>query len=182
MAELFTGIIMAMGGGGGAAAGGAAAAAGAGAAAGGFSWAGLASLGATVVGGLASIASGNAQGAALEAQARDENFRAVQETVNGRQEALQAMKKLNQDLANVSVAGYASGLAPQGSIEAAQNAAIEAGEFNITMSRTNAQMAAASRRQNSYQLRQEARAARRAGMFGAIQGGLSAFGRQTARG
>jgi len=183
MAVLFTSFLSAIGGGGGAAAG-AAGAAGAvgGAAASGISWAGLASVGSTIVGGLASIMGGQQQKAALNAQARDEDMNAVQETINGRQEALMAMRKLNADLGSVLVAGYGSGLTPEGSIEAAQNEALKTGEANISMARTNAAYASAKRRQQSAQLRAEGKAAAMGGIFGAIQGGLSMFSRTTARG
>lgn len=187
MAVLFTTLVSALGGGGGAAAG---AAAGAGAASGGAAAAGgigstfatLASVGSTIVGGLASMAAGRNQQAALNAQAADEETKAVQETINGRQDALSAMRKLNEDLAFVTVAGYGSGLAPTGSIEAAQQEAIATGEANINMARNNAAYASASRRQSASQLRQEGKAARSQGIYGAIQGGLSLFSRRTARG
>ena len=125
---------------------------------------------------------GNQQASALKAQARDEETKAVQETINGRQEALQAMRKLNADLASVVVAGYGSGLEPTGSIEAAQNEALKVGEANMSMARDNAAFAAASRRQQAQQLKNEARAARTQGIFSAIQGGLSLFSRRQARG
>lgn len=184
MAVLFTTLLSAVGGGGGAAAGAAAAGAGAaaGAAAGGLSWATIASVGSTIVGGLASIAGGRQQEAAMNAQADDADMEAVQETLNGRQEALTAMRKLNADLGSIIVAGYGSGLTPEGSIEAAQNEAIATGEANINMARNNSSLAAARRRGQGAQLRAEGRAARTQGIFGAVQGGLSLFSRRTARG
>lgn len=193
MAVLFTTLVSALGGGGGAAAAGAAAGTAAGAAAGTAagaaatggafsSLATIASIGSTVVGGLASIASGKQQEAALKSQAFDEETKAVQETINGRQEALTAMRKLNTDLSNVVVAGYGSGLEATGSIEAAQNEAARVGEANINMARNNASYASAARRGQAQQLRNEGRGARAQGLFGAIQGGLSLFSRRTARG
>ena len=181
MAELFTTLIATLGGGGAAAAGTAAGAAGAGAGIG-STLATIASVGSTVVGGLASIASGRQQQAAFNAQAADEESKAVQETLSGRQEALTAMRKLNQDLANITVAGYASGLSPTGSIEAAQNEASRIGEANINMARNNAAYASAARRGQAQQLRNEGRGARQQGIFGAVSGGLSLFSRRQARG
>lgn len=180
MAELFTTLIAGLGGGGSsaAAAGGAAA----GAATTGFSLTSLLSTGATVVGGLASLASGRNQASALNAQAGQEDIKAVQEEINGRQEALTAMRKLNADLGNVLVAGYASGLAPSGSVEAAQNEALQTGEANITMARNNARFAAAARRGQAAQLRTEARGAKSQGLFSAISGGLSLWSRRDQRG
>lgn len=184
MAALFTTLIGALGGGGGsaaAAAGGAAASA-SGAASIGSTLATIASAGATVIGGLASLNSGRAQQSALNAQAGDEETKAVQETLEGRQQALTAMRQLNKDLANVVVAGYGSGLEPTGSIEAAQNEALRVGEANINMARDNAAYASAARRGQAQQLRNEGRAARQQGIYGAISGGLSLFSRKLARG
>lgn len=136
----------------------------------------------TVVGGLASIRSGQAQEAALEAQAQDETLRANQETINGREVALDAMKKLNDNLAAITVAGYASGLQSSGSVESAQREAMDVGEANMTMARENSRFAAAARRGQANQLRAEGAAARQEGIFGAIRGGLSWAQRGFARG
>jgi hypothetical protein len=184
MAVLFTSFLSAIGGGGGAAAGAAAGAAGAAAGAGSaFSTlATIASVGSTIVGGLASIAAGKQQQQALEAQAWDEDSKAVQETINGRQEALTAMRKLNADLAGITVAGYASGLSPEGSVAAAQEEALKTGDANINMARDNAAYASAARRGQASQLRREGRAANQQGIFGAITGGLSLFSRVSNRG
>ena len=152
-------------------------------AAGGFaSLASIASIGSTVVGGLASLASGAQKKSALDQSAVDEETKAVQETITGRQDALAAMQKLNQDLSKVTVAGFASGLAGDGSIKAAQDEATRIGEANINTARNNAAYMAASRRGQARQLRIEGKAARTEGIFGAIQGGLSLFSRRTARG
>lgn len=152
-------------------------------AAGGFaSLASIASIGSTVVGGLASLASGAQKKSALDQQAMDEDTKAVQETITGRQDALQAMQKLNADLAKITVAGFASGLSGDGSIAAAQDQASKIGEANINTARNNAAYMAASRRGQARQLRVEGNAARTEGIFGAIQGGLSLFSRRTARG
>jgi hypothetical protein len=179
MAELFTTLIAGLGGGGSAAAAGGAAA---GAATTGFSLTSLLSTGATVVGGLASMAAGRQQQSALNAQAGQEEIKAVQEEINGRQEALTAMRKLNSDLSNVLVAGYGSGLSPTGSIEAAQNEALQTGEANITMARNNARFASAARRGQAQQLRIEGRGAKNQGLFSAISGGLSLGSRRDQRG
>lgn len=184
MAVLFTTLVSALGGGGTAAATGGAAAAGAASAGAGIgsTLASIASIGSTVVGGLASLASGRQQQSAFNAQAKDEEQKAVQETLSGRQEALTAMRKLNMDLANVVVAGYGSGLTPEGSIEAAQNEASRVGDANINMARDNASYASAARRGQAQQLRNEGRAAKSQGIFGAVSGGLSLFSRRAARG
>jgi len=155
----------------------------AGAAAGGFaSLATIASIGSTVVGGLASIASGNQKKAALNQQAFDEDTKAVQETITGRQDALAAMQKLNTDMAKITVAGFASGLQGDGSIQAAQNEAARVGEANINTARNNSAYLAAARRGQAKQIRVEAKAAGTEGILGAVQGGLSLLSRRTARG
>lgn len=183
MAELFTVIVSGLTGGGGAAAGATAGAGVAGgAAAGGLSFASIASGLSTVVGGLASIAAGRAEKEALYAQAADEESKAVQEQLNGRQEALTALRKLNQDLAFVTVAGYGSGLTAEGSIDAARQEAMKTGEQNISMARENANYTSAARRGRAYQLKREGRAAATGGMLRAVSGGLSMFSRGQARG
>lgn len=152
-------------------------------AAGGFaSLASIASIGSTVVGGLSSLMAGKAKATALNQQAFDEDTKAVQETITGRQDALAAMQKLNQDMAKITVAGFASGLSGDGSIQAAQDEAKRVGEANINTARNNAAYSSAARRGQAKQLRVEARGASTEGLFGAIQGGLSLFSRRTARG
>lgn len=184
MAQFFPMLFSAIGGGGAAASGAAATGAAAAAGTGGLfsSFASIASIGSTVVGGLASLASGAQQKSAAYQQAFDEDTKAVQETINGRQDALGAMQKLNADMAKITVAGYASGLMGDGSVGAAQDEAQRVGEGNINMARTNAAYMSATRRGQARQLRAEGDAAQTGGIFGAIQGGLSLFSRRTQRG
>ena len=177
MATLFASFFVALGKG--AAAVGAAASSAVGTAGGAASF--LSGL-STVVGGLASIASGRQQKAALDQQAADEDVRATQETINGRQVALDAMKKLNDDMASITVAGFASGLQSSGSVEVAQQEAQKVGDRNMNMARENARFAAAGRRSQAKQYRIEGKAANTQGIFGAIEGGLSLFSRKTERG
>lgn len=136
----------------------------------------------TVVGGFASIYSGAQQKAALDQQAVDEETRAVQETLNGRQTALDAMKKLNDDMAAITVAGYASGLQASGSVQTAQDEAQKVGDINMNTARENARVQSAARRGQARQLRIEGKGAMTGGIFGAIKGGLSLFSRDAARG
>jgi len=137
----------------------------------------------TVVGGLASIMSGAQQKSALDQQAADEETRATQETIQGRQDALQAMRALNNDMAQIAVAGYASGIGGgEGSVLAAQNEARKVGEQNINMSRQSAAMQSAARRSQAGQLRKEGRGALAGGIFGGIKGVSSLFQRVGARG
>ena len=171
-------------------AGGAAGAAGAGAAAGAAAGAGglfsslgsIASVASTVIGGLASIAAGRREEAALKQQAIDEDTRAVQEEINGRAEALESIRALNAETARMAVAGYASGIGGSGSVEAAMEESLRLGERNVSMSRDNAAIGSAMRRGQGEQLRLEGRARRSAGVLGAVRGGLSLFTNRSFRG
>jgi len=161
-------------------AGGSAAAGGATAAASGLS---VASTAMTVVGGLASIMSGAQQKNAAEQTAVNEEMAATQETIKGREDALQSMRALNRDMAQIAVAGYASGIGGgEGSVLAAQNEARKVGDQNINMSRTNAAYQSAARRGQADQSRETGRGAYTSGLFGAIKGGASLFQRREARG
>lgn len=177
MASLF-----AMLGVGGKAAAGAAGAGAAAAAGGGLGLSGIASIASTVVGGLASLASGRHEAAALKQQAIDEETRAVQEEINGRAEALESLRTLNAETARMAVAGYASGIGSEGSVEAAQNKALKLGERNVNMSRDNAAIGASMRRGQAGQLRLDAKAAKDRGLLGAVRGGLNLFQNRYARG
>lgn len=142
----------------------------------------LASVGSTIVGGLSSIAAGRQQAAAAESQAQAEEMSATQETINGRNDALTALRRLNSDLSSITVAGYASGLDSSGSVQSAKDQAALIGNENMNMSRDNAAYAAAQRRQQAQQFRNEGRAAKTQGIMGAVSGGLNLFARRNARG
>jgi len=154
----------------------------AGAAAGTAGTLGTISTALTVVGGLASIMSGVQKKNALEQQAVDEETRATQETIQGRQDALDALRALNRDAAAIAVAGYASGIGAEGSVAAAQDEARKVGDQNMTMARDNAAFQSAARRGQAEQLRQQGQGELTGGIFGAIKGGLSLFQRREARG
>lgn len=178
MATLFTTLMTSLGGGTAAAAG--AGAVGAGAAAGG-ALTGL-STAFTIVGGLASIFSGFQEASALKQEAVDEDTRAVQETIQGKQDALQALRALNSDTARIAVAGYASGIGGEGSVRAAQDEAFKVGEENVNMARDNAAIQSAQRRGNARQLRKSASAAAFGGVLGAFKGVSGLFERKLQRG
>lgn len=177
MATLFATMLSSLTGGG-AAVGTGAATAGA-AAGGGLSFGSIAS---TVVGGLAAMFSGAAQGAVLDQQAVDEETRAVQSELEGRQDALDALRNLNADMSKILVAGYASGIGSEGSIEAAQREAERVGDQNMNLARDNARFQSQARRGQAREFRAEGRAARLGGVFNALQGGFSLFDRRKARG
>lgn len=183
MATMFLTMLTTMGTGGAAAgtAGAAAAgAAGAGAAAGGLG--SILSMGSTIIGGLTSIMSGNAEGAAADQAAVDEETRAVQEQINGKQDALDALRNLNADQAQIAVSGYASGIGGAGSVEAAQNEADRIASRNFETARNNADMKSRSRRIQASQLRKDGSAARSGGIMKAVSAGFKTFNRRQVRG
>tara|TARA_R110000744_G_scaffold326330_4_gene432091 strand:- start:5602 stop:6129 length:528 start_codon:yes stop_codon:yes gene_type:complete len=161
----------------------AAAGAGAAGAAAGAGALGTLSTALTVVGGLASIMSGAKQKSALDQQATDEDTRATQETIQGRQDALSAMRALNQDQAQIAVAGYASGIGGgEGSAAAAQEEARKVGDQNFNLSRDNAAFQSSARRNQGRQYRDQGQGAFTSGLFGAVKGGISLFQRREVRG
>jgi len=177
MAIFFTTLFSALGSGAGAGAGAAAAAAGTG-----LSASGILAGASTIVGGLASIAAGRQQAASLNAQAKQDELQASQDLLNGRQEAVNALTKLNQDMAAGVVASYASGLSGSGSTQVALDEAQRIGEMNTNIIRSNAEASAAARRASASQRRMDAKAAKDSGIFGAITGGLQQAQRVYTRG
>jgi len=142
----------------------------------------FASTAMTVVGGLSSIMSGFQESSAFKQQAIDEETRAVQETITGRQDALDALRNMNQDQARIAVAGYDSGSGAAGSVAAAQEEARKIGEQNISVAREGATIRSEARRSQAGQFRRSASGAVLGGISGAIKGGLSLFNRREVRG
>ena len=124
--------------------------------------------GLAVASGLSSIAGGNMQAGALKTQAMLEDVRARQEMIQGRREALEALEGLNKTLSINQVRRAASGLTGEGSALAGQQAAIQKGEFEMGITRDNAELNAAARRTSADQLRMDADAAQMAGYGGAV--------------
>lgn len=143
---------------------------------------GLLSTGFSVFSGLASIASGNQQASAYKAMQADQEIQAKQEILSGREDALKALKALNRDLAQQTVAGYASGITGAGSAGAAKDAAIREGEYQVSIARENADMRAAQRRSQARQYGMEAKAARTSGFMDAGDAVGNLFMRNAARG
>lgn len=179
MATFFTVLFTAVGK---AAAGVGGASAAAGAASSGLSLSSVFSIGSTIVGGLASIAAGNQQAAAMEAQADQDDIQATQDELAGRQEAVNAIRRMNEEMGAGVVAGYASGLQGSGSTQVALDEAQRSAERNADLTRSNAQMSAAARRASGVQRREDAKGARSSGIFGAIAGGMQSVSRTLQRG
>lgn len=140
------------------------------------------SIASTVVGGIAALSAGAAEKQALYNRAEDEEIKASQEVLKGREDAVKAMQRTEQLLAQNAVAGFASGLEASGSVVTAQEEAMEIGDRNLATSRENAQMAVYGRRSQASQYRVEGDAAARTGMFKALGGVLGGFSRFAARG
>jgi hypothetical protein len=136
----------------------------------------------TVVGGLSALFAGASQKRALDQQAVDEETRAVQETINGKQDALEAMRRMNKDMAAIAVAGYASGIGSEGSVAAAQAEAQKIGEQNMAMARENSRFSSAARRGQARELRAEGKAALAGGIIKGIGGAVNLFDRRDERG
>jgi hypothetical protein len=130
--------------------------------------AGIISAGAGIASGLARIAQGRAEAAHLNDQAAWEDFNARQELTRGRAEAVDSIKMANDAIAAAQVAGFASGLAGEGSVNRAKEAAMRDAEYQVSMSRSDAEIRAGARRGEASRLRADARAAKTAGVFGAV--------------
>lgn len=183
MATMFATLLAGLKSAGVAAGAGAAGTAAAGTAAAGVGTLGTLSTALTVVGGLSSIMAGAQQKSALEQQAVDEETRATQETIQGRQDALTSLRALNADMAQIAVAGYASGIGGgEGSALAAMDEARKVGDQNMNMARDNAAFQSAARRGQATQYRREGNGTFLGGIMGATKGASSLFQRLEARG
>ena len=89
---------------------------------------------------------------------------------------------MNDDMAKIAVAGFASGLGGEGSIATAQAEARKVGESNIAITRENAQLSAQSRRASARSIRSGAGTTLAGGFMRAAAGGLNLFDRRAARG
>jgi hypothetical protein len=123
---------------------------------GGLTLMGALSGGLGIASGLAAIARGNAEASAMETEANFEEFNASQELLKGRAQALEAMRAANDAVAASTVAGFASGLQGSGSVARAREEAFEEGDFQISMARSNAAIAAGMRRGTANSLRRDA--------------------------
>lgn len=121
------------------------------------------------------IIGGNMQAAALEEQAAYAELEGRQELLRGRQEAVVQKRNLNAAMAQIAAAGRASGLAGEGSIEAAQRVARQDADFDLGLTRDDAAMRAASKRAQAQQYRRSAGTALSGGVFSGL-GRLANYG------
>lgn len=184
MATMFATMMATLSGGGGAAAAGAAGTAatvGTTAATGGGALSAI-STGLTVLGGLSSIAGAAQESAAMKSEALQEEGKATQETIKGQEDAAAALRAMNADQAKIAVAGYSSGIGGAGSVATAQEEAQKIGDQNVNISRENAALQSAARRDQAGQLRAGARGAIFGGITRAVGGVSNLFQRRYARG
>lgn len=131
----------------------------------GFSLANALTIGSSVVSGLAAIGQGFSQSASLETKANYEDFNSRQQLLQGQQDAIQQIEQLNSDLSSMTVAGFASGLRPGGSVATVKKAAIDDVEYNIKTTRSNAKIKSKITQGNADSLRQDATSARTGSLF-----------------
>lgn len=143
---------------------------------------GIASTASTVLGGLSAIMGAASEANTMRQEAQDEELRANQDVLQGRQDALETLKIMNDDMAKIAVAGFASGLGAEGSIATAQDEARKTAERNISVTRENANFSASARRANASSLRKGAGTTIASGFLRAASGGMNLFDRRAARG
>lgn len=123
--------------------------------------------GVTAFSALSSIAAGKTQAAGFESQRMMEEFASKQEILKGRKEALDAQDKLNDTLELNIVRAAAGGVTGEGSVRAASDAAISKSNFEVGITRDNAEINAGARRAQADQLGLEADAAEQPGVANA---------------
>lgn len=106
---------------------------------------------------LSTIYSGYAGMRSQNAMAAQEDFNARQEELSGRQEALRALRASNEAQAQAVVGGAASGIGTTGSVEAAIGQARARGDQELSVTRENAALNAATRRVSSRGYRADGR-------------------------
>ena len=122
-------------------------------------WKDLVFGGLTAFSALSSIGAGKMQAAGLESRRMMEEFASKTEMLKGRREALEAASALNESLEANIVRSAAGGVTGEGSVQAAQQAAVDKANFELDMSAAGAGIRAGSRRATARQLGIEADAA-----------------------
>lgn len=135
-------------------------------------WKDLVFGGLTAFSALSSIGAGKMQAAGLESRRMMEEFASKTEMLKGRREALEAASSLNEALEANIVRAAAGGVTSEGSVKAAQQAAVDKANFELDMSAAGAGIRAGTRRANARQLGIEADAAGESG-YGTAAGTLA---------
>ena len=121
---------------------------------------------------LSSVVQGNLQSDQLEIQARQQGLAVQSELLAGREAVLRLQMDLTKTLAANRVAAAASGLATgfrgQGSVQTAEEAAIDKSQFEQDLTREGAEVKAASKRLSREALVINAKGAKREGLFDAV--------------
>lgn len=129
----------------------------------------LAQVGLTAASAFSSLQAGGAEAAAQEVAARQAGLNARVEGLRGRQDALDIQRQLSRDLASQNALFAArGGLLGEGSAGAARDIAKERASQNIDTALFNANIAQGNAEQRAINARAEGRAAKRAGVFGAV--------------
>lgn len=119
------------------------------------SFLGSLATGLSIGSGVLSVAGGLQEQRILAGQAEMESFNAQQEILRGREDSIRLLQELNRNLAAQTVAAFASGLAPTGSVEAGKQQAIEQAKFETGITRDEAEIRAGARSQQAGVLRQQ---------------------------
>ena len=136
----------------------------------------------SVVGGLADIAGGKAEASRFESEARQLEDEATQEQIAGQAQVIDALKAMNTDLAQITVASAASGVSGQGSTLASFNEAEKTGERNVRNIKANTGLRSSGLRGGAIQKRAEAKFSKISGKLEASMRGMDFFARNVRRG
>lgn len=129
----------------------------------------------------AGIVSGLAGMGVAEQQAQLAEQQAEQEKLQGRLDSLRILQELNDNLAAQTVAAFASGLAPTGSIATGKIQAISEAEFETGITRSDAEMRAAARQTQASIARSQGTSSLVGSLAGAAQTGAIGISRAARR-
>lgn len=139
----------------------------------------IASVGLTAASAFSSIQAGNAESANLKVQARQADLNARTDALRGKQEAAAISDQLNRDLASQNALFGARGLVQsEGSAQAAQEVSRLNASRDIDLARFDAETAAANSKQQSANLKSDAKAAKKSGFLQAVNtiSGFKSYG------
>lgn len=125
--------------------------------------------GASAVSALGSIAAGRAQAASYRAQAKQAEIKGTQEALQYRQQGVEVLQRMNQNLATVNARAAAGSLDPfSGSPQSLKDYAAATGTEEYYLTEENAALSMATAEINSEQYRNAASQAARQGWINAI--------------
>lgn len=136
----------------------------------------------SVFSGLSAISGAQSAAEGLEQQAKGLLIQSKSDELQGRLDALRIVEDLNETIGADIAQKFASGVKGSGSVAAAQEAAIEKGEFELEIARSSGEISAASRRSAAEALKFEADAEISAGVATAVRGVGLTLAKSKARG